>query len=165
MRDQTLFDENTFHGYGPYGYDMNELIATERAMRLRQWRGLVGKGGQSGSTTIPNSCVKLTSGLVSLITLHLRKHRFCEGHLGFVVASGHIADLVPTAAIARQRQIEVKREGPWSNQMQRWPPGLRLPNLAVVPVGTIFSTSSTSGPSSPYCGREPVCLSQGHLAK
>lgn len=33
-----LFDENAFHGYGPYGYDMNELIARERAMRMRQWR-------------------------------------------------------------------------------------------------------------------------------
>jgi hypothetical protein len=33
-----LFDENTFCGYGPYGYNMNELIARERAMRMRQWR-------------------------------------------------------------------------------------------------------------------------------
>jgi hypothetical protein len=28
-----LFDENAFHGYGPYGYDVNELIARERADR------------------------------------------------------------------------------------------------------------------------------------
>jgi hypothetical protein len=31
-----LFDEKSFHAYGPYGYDLHELIAGERAARLRQ---------------------------------------------------------------------------------------------------------------------------------
>jgi hypothetical protein len=33
-----LFDEKQFHGYGPYGYDVKELIARERAVRMRQRR-------------------------------------------------------------------------------------------------------------------------------
>jgi hypothetical protein len=33
-----LFDEKTFHSYGPYGYDLHELIARERALRLRRLR-------------------------------------------------------------------------------------------------------------------------------
>jgi len=31
-----LFDEKKFRGYGPYGYDVKELIARERAARMRQ---------------------------------------------------------------------------------------------------------------------------------
>jgi O-antigen ligase len=31
-----LFDEKKFRGYGPYGYDVKELIARERATRMRQ---------------------------------------------------------------------------------------------------------------------------------
>lgn len=33
-----LFAENTFHSYGPYGYDVKELIARERVARMRQQR-------------------------------------------------------------------------------------------------------------------------------
>ncbi len=33
-----LFDEKTFHPYGPYGYDLHELIARERTARLRRLR-------------------------------------------------------------------------------------------------------------------------------
>ena len=33
MRDQALFDEKKFRGYGPYGYDVKELIAREQAAR------------------------------------------------------------------------------------------------------------------------------------
>lgn len=33
-----LFDEKTFRAYGPYGYELHELIARERAMRLRRLR-------------------------------------------------------------------------------------------------------------------------------
>ena len=33
-----LFDEKKFRGYGPYGYDVKELIARERAIRMRQRR-------------------------------------------------------------------------------------------------------------------------------
>ena len=33
-----LYDERTFHAYGPYGYDLHELIALERAARLRRFR-------------------------------------------------------------------------------------------------------------------------------
>jgi hypothetical protein len=33
-----LFDEQRFRGFGPYGYDVTELIARERARRLRQRR-------------------------------------------------------------------------------------------------------------------------------
>jgi hypothetical protein len=31
-----LFDPKTFRAYGPYGYDVVELIARERALRLRR---------------------------------------------------------------------------------------------------------------------------------
>jgi hypothetical protein len=31
-----LFDPATFHAYGPYGYDLQELIACERAERARR---------------------------------------------------------------------------------------------------------------------------------
>lgn len=33
-----LFDSGSFHGYGPYGYDLHDLIARERAARLRRRR-------------------------------------------------------------------------------------------------------------------------------
>jgi hypothetical protein len=33
-----LYDETRFHAYGPYGYDLHELIARERAARLRRRR-------------------------------------------------------------------------------------------------------------------------------
>jgi hypothetical protein len=33
-----LFDEKKFRGYGPFGYDVKELIARERAVRARQRR-------------------------------------------------------------------------------------------------------------------------------
>ena len=33
-----LFDEKRFRGYGPYGYEVQELIARERAVRMRQRR-------------------------------------------------------------------------------------------------------------------------------
>ena len=33
-----LFDEKKFRGYGPYGYDVKELIAREQAVRARQRR-------------------------------------------------------------------------------------------------------------------------------
>jgi hypothetical protein len=33
-----LFDEKRFRGYGPYGYDVKELIATERPIRMRRAR-------------------------------------------------------------------------------------------------------------------------------
>jgi hypothetical protein len=33
-----LFDQKDFRGYGPYGYDVEELIARERAVRMRQRR-------------------------------------------------------------------------------------------------------------------------------
>ena len=33
-----LFDPKTFHAYGSYGYDLHELIAHERALRLRRAR-------------------------------------------------------------------------------------------------------------------------------
>jgi hypothetical protein len=33
-----LFDEKTFRGYGLYGYDVKELMARERAIRMRQRR-------------------------------------------------------------------------------------------------------------------------------
>lgn len=33
-----LYDEKTFHAYGPYGYDLRELIARERAARLHRLR-------------------------------------------------------------------------------------------------------------------------------
>lgn len=35
-----LFDEQSFRGIGPYGYDVTELIARERARRLRQHKKL-----------------------------------------------------------------------------------------------------------------------------
>lgn len=31
-----LYDVAAFHAYGPYGYDVNELVARERAARLRR---------------------------------------------------------------------------------------------------------------------------------
>jgi len=31
-----LFNEETFRAYGPYGYDVKELVARERAMRMQQ---------------------------------------------------------------------------------------------------------------------------------
>jgi hypothetical protein len=33
-----LYDEKTFHAYGPYGYDLHELIARERTARLHRLR-------------------------------------------------------------------------------------------------------------------------------
>ena len=38
-----LFDENTFHGFGPYSYDLHHLIARDRAARMKALRreGLV----------------------------------------------------------------------------------------------------------------------------
>ena len=30
-----LFDEETFHGYGPYSYDLHELIARDRVARIK----------------------------------------------------------------------------------------------------------------------------------
>jgi hypothetical protein len=33
-----LFDEKKFRGYGPYGYDAMDLMARERAVRMRQRR-------------------------------------------------------------------------------------------------------------------------------
>ena len=33
-----LFDEKRFRGYGPYAYDVKELIARERANRMRHRR-------------------------------------------------------------------------------------------------------------------------------
>ena len=33
-----LFDEKKIRGYGPYGYDVKELIAREQAVRARQRR-------------------------------------------------------------------------------------------------------------------------------
>jgi DNA-directed RNA polymerase subunit RPC12/RpoP len=33
-----LFDEKAFHAYGPYGYDVKELIARERTARIRRLR-------------------------------------------------------------------------------------------------------------------------------
>jgi len=33
-----LFDEKKFRGYGPYGYDVKELVAREQAARARQRR-------------------------------------------------------------------------------------------------------------------------------
>ena len=33
-----LFDEMKFRGYGPYGYDVKELITREQAARARQRR-------------------------------------------------------------------------------------------------------------------------------
>ena len=33
-----LFDEKRFRGYGPYGYDVKELIAREQAVRMRRRR-------------------------------------------------------------------------------------------------------------------------------
>ena len=33
-----LFDEDTFHGYGSYSYDLHELIARDRAARLKALR-------------------------------------------------------------------------------------------------------------------------------
>lgn len=33
-----LFDESTFHGYGPYSYDLLKLIARERAARMKEYR-------------------------------------------------------------------------------------------------------------------------------
>ena len=33
-----LFDEEKFRGYGPYGYEVKELIARERTVRMRQRR-------------------------------------------------------------------------------------------------------------------------------
>ena len=33
-----LFDEKKFRGYGPYGYDVKELIEREQAVRARQRR-------------------------------------------------------------------------------------------------------------------------------
>ena len=31
-----LYDEKTFHAYGPYGYDLHELIARERLLRKKR---------------------------------------------------------------------------------------------------------------------------------
>jgi hypothetical protein len=33
-----LFNQATFHAYGPYGYDLHELIARERTERMRRLR-------------------------------------------------------------------------------------------------------------------------------
>jgi hypothetical protein len=33
-----LFDESSFHGYGPHSYDVHELIARERLARLERLR-------------------------------------------------------------------------------------------------------------------------------
>ncbi len=33
-----LFDEKAFRAYGPFGYDLHELLARERAMRIRKQR-------------------------------------------------------------------------------------------------------------------------------
>ena len=33
---QRLFNPKSFRGYGPYGYDLRELIARDRARRMRQ---------------------------------------------------------------------------------------------------------------------------------
>jgi hypothetical protein len=30
-----LFDENTFHGYGPYSYDLHDLMARDRVARIK----------------------------------------------------------------------------------------------------------------------------------
>jgi len=35
LRHDTI-DEKKFRGYGPYGYNVEELIARERAVRMRQ---------------------------------------------------------------------------------------------------------------------------------
>lgn len=42
-----LFDEQTFRPYGPYGYDLEELIAIHRAERMRRLR----KSGLKESAT------------------------------------------------------------------------------------------------------------------
>ena len=33
-----LFDETTFHGFGPYDYDLRQLIARDRATRIKSLR-------------------------------------------------------------------------------------------------------------------------------
>lgn len=33
-----LFNEETFHGFGPYGYDVKELLVRERAARMHAGR-------------------------------------------------------------------------------------------------------------------------------
>ncbi len=33
-----LFDQSSFHAYGPYGYEVTDLIARERAARIRRLR-------------------------------------------------------------------------------------------------------------------------------
>jgi hypothetical protein len=41
-----LFDQGTFHAYGPYGYDLHDLIARERTERIRRLREYKRKTGQ-----------------------------------------------------------------------------------------------------------------------
>jgi len=43
-----LFDQATFQAYGPYGYDLHELIARERTERIRRLRQYKEKTTQAG---------------------------------------------------------------------------------------------------------------------
>jgi hypothetical protein len=47
-----LFDEKTFRPYGPYGYDVEELIALERTRRMKRLKEAEGKK-QSKEEKVP----------------------------------------------------------------------------------------------------------------
>jgi hypothetical protein len=42
-----LFDPGSFRGYGPYSYDLHELIARDRARRMKQQKAIALKSSQS----------------------------------------------------------------------------------------------------------------------
>ena len=48
-----LFDTTTFHGYGPYDYDLAELIAYEKAERARRLQRYQQQAEQTGPPEPP----------------------------------------------------------------------------------------------------------------
>ena len=43
-----LFDERTFRGMGPYGYDLHDLIAGERLLRMRRMQQAAAQAAKHG---------------------------------------------------------------------------------------------------------------------
>ena len=50
-----LFDERTFRGYGPYGYELHALIAHERLLRRQRMQRAAEREGSGRKTTPPPS--------------------------------------------------------------------------------------------------------------
>jgi hypothetical protein len=53
-----LFDENTFIGYGPFRYDLNELIALEKAAKLQSHTAQQNIEQRPGHN--PNACAQIS---------------------------------------------------------------------------------------------------------